>query len=209
MEPIRISPGDKIELQPMLSDGTFSPSSYASQIQDTLSDNEFQTLPLSENNVEEMVGRVFQVTLIRVNEAHVGVAKVEKTVSEGSLVFLQFVFTQNLSWTQRRNFYRLKIELEIDIDGQGKFKTYDLSGGGLSFMSPKKFDNNELLGITLELMGDEFLVRGAVVRCQEVSSGKYFVAVCFRDIKEMVQDEIARFVQKRQTTLIKKGILER
>lgn len=209
MDSVNISLGENMELRPRLSDGSYSANTFTSKIQDVLSEKEFLILPPSDQDLDSWIGCVFQVTVVQEKEAFVGVVQVEKTVADGNLNFLHMTFTENLKLKQRRNFYRLKIGLTIEIAGHGTYKTYDISANGLAFVADKKFMKNETLAITLHIMDDLYPLYGIVVRCSELSEKEILVSIHFSEIGEMLQDEIAKFIHAQQFVLMKKGVLQR
>ena len=207
MDAYQISLGEKMEFKPQLPDGTFSASIFSSQVQNIVSENEFQILPLAGQNHDGWIGRILMTTVVRDKIAYEGVVKVEKIVSEGHLNFFDLVIVENFKEKQRRNFFRLPIRLEFEIEEYGKFKTYDISGNGLAFLSDKEIPKGEALAITLHLKDDLFDICGTVVRCTKYSAEKFLISVSFKDIGEKVQNEIARFLHKQQIVMIRKGAL--
>lgn len=207
-EAFQISVGEKMELRPQLSDGSYSSSSYLSQIQNILSENEFQILSLTDNNPDSWVGRVLLITIVQDDVAYAGTAKIEKIVNDGNLAFFNLVLVEKIKQAQRRDYYRLKIKLEIEIGEYGKFRTYDISGNGLAFLSDKKIEKGQVLAITLHLKDDIYDICGIVVRCSNVSEKKFLVSIHFKDIGERLQDEIASFLHKQQLVMLRKGILQ-
>lgn len=208
MDAFQISVGEKMELRPQLSDGSYSSSIYLSQVQNIVSENEFQILSLVDHNPDSWVGRILLITIVQENIAYVGTAKVEKIVNEGNLNFFNLILVEKIKQAQRRDYYRLKINLEIEIDGYGKFRTYDISGNGLAFLSDKKIEKDAALAITLYLKDDTYDICGNVVRCRNVSEKKFLVSVSLKDIGEKLQNEIANFLHKQQLVMIRKGILQ-
>ena len=207
MNTFQIALGEKMEFKPQLPDGTFSTSVFSSQVQNIVSEDEFQVLPLTDNNPDSWIGRILMSTVVQDKTAYEGVVKVKEMAYERNLRFFDLIIVEKFKEQQRRDFYRLNIKLDIEIDGYGKFKTYDISGGGLAFLSDREFMENEALNITLHLQDDQFEICGAVVRCTKYLAEKFLVSVYFKDIGEKVQDEIAGFLQKQQIVMIRRGIL--
>ncbi len=206
MDAFQVAPGQKMEFRPQLPDGDFSTSTFSSQVQDIVSENEFQILPLADN-ADNWMGRVLLATVVYEKKAYEGLVRVEKVTSEGNLRFFDLIIVENFREQQRRDFYRLNIRLGIEIEGYGTFKTYDISGGGLAFLSDKEFMKDEALAISLHLKDDIFELHGVVVRCARYSTEKFLISVYFKDIREKAQDEIANYLHKQQIFMISKGIL--
>jgi c-di-GMP-binding flagellar brake protein YcgR len=203
----QVSLGERIELRPQLSDGSFASVPFPSQIQDIVSAKEFLIFPLNDEDLDSWLGRVLQLTVIRKNETYVGTVKVEKKSRERRLFFLHLVLQGNFRRLQRRAFYRLKIELATEIFGYGKFRTVDISGGGMAFIADRKIAERETIAGSLDLKGNLVRVAGTVVRCVADLEGKYLICLEFQDISKPLQDEIVRFIHKQQIMMIKKGVL--
>lgn len=204
-----ISLGDKVELRPQLPDGSYSSKIYYSMVQNVVSDHEFQIFPLTNYNLKGWIGRVLQVTVIHNKKAYAGTVRVEKISREGTLNFFALVLLEDFKELQRRNYYRLQYNADLEIEGRGRFKTYDISGSGLAFISDKKFEKDETLTLTLHLSEHKLDITGVVVRCTDFMSEKFLVSVCYKDIEKKVQNQIIRFLHKEQLILLRKGLLQK
>lgn len=206
MGAFQISLRDKIELRPLLSDGSCAAVPFPSQIQDIVSESEFLIFPLNDD-WDGWMGRIFQLEVIRENGIYTATVKIVRKSNENNLHFFHLVLLKNFKRLQRRSFFRLKINLATEIAGYGTFRTIDISGGGMTFVSDKKIDAKETITGTIDLRGEVVSISGIVVRCINDSGGSYFVCVEFTDIRKPLQDEIVAFIHKEQLIMIKKGIL--
>lgn len=127
--------------------------------------------------------------------------------------------------TQRRNFVRVELQIEIAVMLNEKVRAYhflaktiDLSGGGLSFSCPVHYRLNEgdELNIWLCLPNKSTAtiaharVVGEVVRCKPPEEEGYpqWVSVKFTKVSEADRAQIVRSCYQRQLELRNKGILE-
>lgn len=207
MDIFAISPGDKLELRPQLSDGSFSSFIFFSQIQDLLSENEFLIFPLNKDDLDTWLGRIFQITVVQTNKIYISTAKVENTVCKKAQSFLQLLILENFECIQRREYYRLKTGLETEIAEYGKFRTVNISGNGMAFVSDKKIEESETIKGTVDLRGDIVEVSGTVVRCLGNWGDKNLVCVKFKDVEKEVQEKIVKFIYKEQRIMMEKGVL--
>lgn len=207
MDTFTISTGDKIELRPLLSNGSFSSFVFFSQIQDLLSENEFLIFPLNKDDLDTWPGHIFQITVVRKNKIYISTAKVENTIREKAQSFLQLLILEDFGCKQRREFYRLKTGLEIEIAEYGKFRTVNISGSGMAFISDKKIEESETITGNVNLRGDIVEVSGTVVRCLGNWGDNNLVCVKFKDVEKEVQDKIVKFIYKEQRIMMEKGVL--
>lgn len=207
MDTFQISLGDKVELRPQLPDGSFSSKVYYSMVQNILSDHEFQIFPLTNNNMKNWIGHVLQITVIKNNKAYTGTARIEKITREEKLRFFDLVLVEDFKAIQRRDYYRIQYNANLEIKNQGSFRTYDISGNGLAFISDKKFMKDETLDITLYLDNHQFDICGVVVRCTDYLAERFLVSVYYQDIESKTQSQITSFLHKQQLLMLRKGIL--
>ncbi|MBM7581401.1 c-di-GMP-binding flagellar brake protein YcgR [Caldicoprobacter guelmensis] len=122
---------------------------------------------------------------------------------------------------QRRNFYRLKINLPVGFQvikegsDQGevnylKAYTADISGGGMRLLTDEKLEPGQQLKCRIPLGEKDFLeLKGLVVRvvpCVE-RNYKFEVGVKFVDILEVEQDRLIGFIFQQQRRLKAKGLI--
>jgi c-di-GMP-binding flagellar brake protein YcgR len=209
MNVLKLSVGEKIELRPQLTDGTYASVVFAVPIQDVVSEKEFLILPLNDDDLANWLGHVLQLTVVRKNEAYTTTVQVKTQSSERNLSFLHLVILENFKRQQRRAFYRLKISLATEVFDYGKFMTTDLSGSGMAFIADKPIAAGETLKGTLDLKGQIINFSGTVVRCSEDANGRSLVHIEFTDIPKVLQDLIVTFLHKQQLIMLKKGLLQR
>lgn len=119
---------------------------------------------------------------------------------------------------QRRQFYRLKIVLPVEIkllddkEGSTILKGYsvDISGNGLRLNIDQKLDVNSIIKCNIKLSSNETLsVKGRVVRValDNKFAYKYDIGISFVDIPNATQDRIVKFIFEKQRELISKGFV--
>mgnify|MGYP001004889412 CR=1 FL=1 len=201
-----ITVGDKIELRLRLPDGSYSSFFFSSQIQDILSENEFLIFPLTKN-LDIWPGRIFQLTVIRKTQVYTSAVKVEDIIRDDARSFLRLLVLEDFRRKQRREFYRLNVSLKTEISEHGKYRTVNLSGNGMAFLSDKKFEEGEELTGTINLKGNVVGMSGVVVRSIDNLDGKHHISVEFRDLEKGVQNEIVKFIYREQRIMMGKGVL--
>lgn len=119
---------------------------------------------------------------------------------------------------QRRQFYRLKIVLPVEIkilddkEDSPILKGYsiDISGNGLRLNIDQKLDVNSMIKCNIKLSSNESVsVKGRVVRASldNKFAYKYDIGISFVDIPSATQDRIVKFVFEKQRELISKGFV--
>ena len=84
-------------------------------------------------------------------------------------------------------------------------ETEDISGGGISFVSPDKFSLGDLLEVEMLYPAStlQFLyLHGEVVQSQDMSDG-YFTALRFVTIDDSVRDKIIRLVFEKEREILR------
>ncbi|MFO7294587.1 MAG: PilZ domain-containing protein [Clostridia bacterium] len=122
---------------------------------------------------------------------------------------------------QRRNFYRLKINLPVlfrlaeqgnQADGANYIKAYtvDVSGGGMRLLTDEELKPGQQLECRLSIGEKDFLeLKGLVIRVGPCVEGHYrFEAgIKFVDILESERDRLIRFIFQQQRRLKAKGLI--
>jgi c-di-GMP-binding flagellar brake protein YcgR len=121
---------------------------------------------------------------------------------------------------QRRNFYRLKVMLDIGIrlvenydekkyGVQSTCNMLDISTGGLSFSTRKEFHEKDMLELTLSLNDKKLTVFGKIVRrtFNDNYRAPFSYGVEFFKISGNERNVITKFIYDEQRRLIKKGII--
>jgi c-di-GMP-binding flagellar brake protein YcgR len=121
---------------------------------------------------------------------------------------------------QRRNFYRLKVMMDIEIRlvedyEQKKYgerstcNMLDISTGGLSFSTRKEFHEKDMLVLILDLNSKKLTVFGRIVRrtFNDNFRAPFSYGVEFIKMNANERNVITKFIYDEQRRLIKKGII--
>lgn len=110
---------------------------------------------------------------------------------------------------QRRNFYRVKSELDVIVRRSGdvifeETIILDISGGGLKFLSRQDFKLGDLVELNIALLGEDLDLEAKVVKVDKIGFGKSEVSVEFYDLYEDDQNVIVKYVFEKQRREIKR-----
>jgi len=119
---------------------------------------------------------------------------------------------------QRRQFYRLKIVLPVELklldnkEDTPILKGYsvDISGNGLRLNIDQKLNVDAIVKCNIKLNSNESVtVKGRVVRVglDDKLAYKYDMGITFVDIPNATQDRIVKFIFEEQQELISKGFV--
>ncbi|SHJ91353.1 flagellar brake protein [Paramaledivibacter caminithermalis] len=118
---------------------------------------------------------------------------------------------------QRREFYRLNIVLNVDlqiIENGAVVKTIpaitkDISGGGVRLIAKSKLEKYTTVKCVIHLDNETIEAFGKVLRCDPIPDSmlKYDLGICYTAIEEKSRSKIISFVFKRQRKMIKKGLM--
>ena len=119
---------------------------------------------------------------------------------------------------QRRQFYRLKIVLPVELklledkEDSPILKGYsvDISGNGLRLIIDQRLDINTIIKCNIKLNSNESVyVKGKVVRVtlDDKFPYKYDIGISFEDIPNSTQDRIVKFIFEKQRELISKDFV--
>jgi len=119
---------------------------------------------------------------------------------------------EDMTKIQRRNFFRIMIEVDIAVKTESGqkyiFKTDDISGGGISFIIEKNenFEMGQLLNcwVTLPYRNgniEHATFVGEVLRVKELETKRKLVMMQFVDIVEQERQRIIRFLFAKQIEL--------
>ncbi len=119
--------------------------------------------------------------------------------------------------TSRRRFFRCEVDLPFsyqgkDIEGRGRVINLSLSGLYGLVKPGKKIKVGMPLTVKISMPGVPvpFSLQGQVVRLRELKKAKKLgIAIDFRNISTVIQDEINRYIFKKQREFIDKGVLFR
>lgn len=110
---------------------------------------------------------------------------------------------------QRRNFYRVKSELDVIVRRSGdvifeETIILDISGGGLKFLSRQDFKLGDIVELNITLLGEDLDLEAKVVKVDKIGFGKSEVSVEFYDLYEDDQNVIVKYVFEKQRREIKR-----
>lgn len=206
MEKIELSIGEKIELRFQLSDGSYSSSYFTTEIINIISEREFLITPPDDNDICRWLGRIVSLTVPRDDGAYFAQARIMRQKNTDSLVLLEFQLLEDFVRKQRRDFFRLKVELDVYIEGYGSAKTVDISGSGMAIITEINFEDGERVNGNVSLDGNNIYFSGIVVRCQDVSEQYNLVCTYFNDINKDIQSTIVQFINSRLHTMADEGL---
>ena len=95
---------------------------------------------------------------------------------------------------QRRNFYRVKSDLDVIVRRLG----------GLKFLSRQDFKLGDLVELNITLLGEDLDLEAKVVKVDKIGFGKSEVSVEFYDLYEDDQNVIVKYVFEKQRREIKR-----
>jgi c-di-GMP-binding flagellar brake protein YcgR len=213
------SVGDKVQIE--FIDLTGHKHDYISQI-NKIYDNVYLDvlIPISKNQIiylkTDTILRLISARGDAVFEVNARI--VDKLFGEIPLLKLQVV--SDIKKTQRRNFFRLKLLRDIEVQkvidlkersfGE-RFRGYmlDISGGGLMFNSTMLLQENDLIEVALNLNNKKLVLFGLIVRRVYCNNPKapYSYGVRFERITEFERNEVTKFIFEEQRKLIKKGLV--
>lgn len=211
--------GDKIQLEMMYG---FEREPYVSQIIEFYDNGILDVLtPIHKGRVVYFRNDSIIKVILSKNEAvyQINVKILEKTFGQIPMMRLEIV--SDISKIQRRDFYRLRLIKEItyrkaislkEKTFTEKFKgnLLDISGGGLMFNSPKEWQEQDMIEITLNLASGKILtLMGVIVRKIYHNDIKYCYeyGIRFEGISEQERNEITKFIFEEQRKLVKKGLI--
>lgn len=136
---------------------------------------------------------------------------------KGNLTVLFVKKYSDIRHFQRRDFYRLSILLNINleiIENGVTVKTVpaiskDISGGGLRIITKEKIQKHTAVKCIIYIDDEAIEALGKIVRCDPMPDSilKYDVGVSFTAIDEKNRSKIISFVFDSQRKIIKKGLI--
>lgn len=127
--------------------------------------------------------------------------------SEGNLNYTDIVVTSNIKKIERRNYFRVKMVKDIyirekdeeELDEFVRAITIDLSGGGIQFSTSHDFPKDIIVELKMEIDGKEVLMDGELLnKSWQEEFGVYKYSVEFKDLSNLVQEMVIRYVFKIQ-----------
>ena len=125
-------------------------------------------------------------------------------------------FPEKIRKVQRRNYVRIpafypitfRIVTKEGLSDPKAVYMLDLSGGGMSFKTTDKLENNSLFHAQLKLPSGELSIAARVRRVQKIDdTNAYSISSEFYEISERDRDRVIRCVFDLQRTMRKKGLV--
>jgi c-di-GMP-binding flagellar brake protein YcgR len=204
MQKIKLTLGEKVFIKTYMPDGKLSSIKFIGKIEElTNLSNIIAVSFLATSAIKQCDAENFQLILARDEAAFICNAEVFEQKKENGVFVVIFKMLNDFNRVQRREFYRLKITLDLEVINFGHGKTIDISGNGISFRIDKPIENVDTLICTVNLHDDEFIIiKGSIVRIEKKSSnyypGFYIVRLRYVDIKPRDQDTIVKFINQQQ-----------
>lgn len=202
--------GERITIKIMLSDGTYSSSTYTSRIEDLQEPNQICFVSPTASDMKRWIGKKMQVIIAKDNAAYTCDVNVFEQKKENQIYLMWANILTDFSKVQRRKYYRQKIELNVKIN-EDMVKTIDISGNGLSLrMKEPMHINSEMEGI-LHLESVKIKYKASVIASELVKhpdeKDYYHVRVTYTDIDPRDQERIIKFINYQQTLSRRKNLL--
>ncbi len=140
---------------------------------------------------------------------------------EDGIPIVRIVFLEPTKKIQRRQSFRLPIEIEFKFiykeenenysDEVFKGMTIDVSNGGLKFKSSKSMEVEDSIKILINVQGVNIVVISTILHKEEldIKDDYNFVYKCrFEDIPEKHKDKLSKYIFDKQRELLKSGTLK-
>jgi len=204
MQPIEIVAGEIIKLKFLLSDGNYSTRSYTTKIQEILENNSYLISPPFKDFDEKYEGKYIKVFVTRKDSIYSARAVFIK-FRGGALPLVEIHITHGFIRMQRRDFFRIKANLNISVENYGTFKTLNISGNGIAFISDVHFEDYQKIKGSIDLEGTTVKFNGIVIRTEKdkPEDANEIVCISFTNISMHAQDTIVKFICKKQLSQIR------
>ena len=138
-------------------------------------------------------------------DAEVGASTVDKL-----LHYTELKATSKVAKFERRDHFRLKIMKDILVRKKDendekeepeyvKCITIDLSGGGIQFSSTEKFEENDIVEMSIDMDDDKMILKGEILSVvKQEGVGNYKYGTKFVDMCESVRERVIRYIFKVQ-----------
>ncbi len=213
--------GEKIELEKLDTSTTASKKQLFSQVLDIIDDYfMFIATPISHNILVPIsIGQIIKIRYIKKNIGVYGFkAKVLSRKKVSNLSYLKIERISDIFREQRRNFFRLKtiLKLEIKVIGSGYEEekiiygfTKDISGGGLRFIVKEPLKLHSKVKVIIHMEDESITTQGRVIRCSnaEGKENTYEVGLMFENIDEKTRTKIISFIFEYQRKMREKGLV--
>lgn len=191
------------------------------KLQEILSDTEFVVLQPTIHGIPIRPGEeeyTFQFN--RSNGCYSFRAKVRESFKKDNILLTKVERVSEIERSQRRQFYRLPILLDIVVDrGEGqegeeqsresrfcKGKTIDIAENSVAFTCSRPFEAGEKVSAAIKLTeADAILVSATVLRCTRADKSEpYNVVLIFDDLCEKERKILRRFVLQQQALILQR-----
>ena len=212
--------GDKIEIETPDFMAAESKRKYLiSQIMDIASDSiYFIATPIVNNVLAPIpVGETIKVKYAKKDAGvYIFNAKVLGRKNVDNISYMKIEKVGQISKTQRRNFFRLEVLLNVLIRIKNNLNdeiktvaafTKDLSGGGVRLISKESLVLESMVTLIIDTKKEPIEVEGKVVRCVPFNNNDFDVGIIFEDIDEAVRTRIISFIFEEQRKMRKKGLI--
>ncbi len=229
-----MSPADKIELEIMTKEG--KALNFKTEVVEVHNENKLEILaPIKKGSIYPVnTGTRVSIFYSKSdNGVYAFLGLVVKRGEKQNIHTLEILRVSELQKTQRREYFRLPILLDVQlkmpvgviiekviINGSieeeevveykempGIMK--DISGGGLRVQIKELIELGTTMIVLFSLNGKSYKVEGTVVRClltDEITHA-YELGVLFDELDEVLRSKIVSFIFEKQRSLRKKGLI--
>ena len=176
--------------------------------------------PVSKKNVPMSITNATFVDVYFYDDVQ-GMCTFESTIQGRSnqLAMMNMPSIDNIKKVQRRRYFRIQLALETYLTLQGDKQskkpaklmriTYDISGGGLSFLSDDQIVAEEDIvegKVVLQSQKTENVIEftGRIVNVMKQENQMYRISLEFIDMKESIRSQIISFCMQKQIEIHKK-----
>ncbi len=218
-----VDPGNKVEVVVKDKNEPDGKKTYESRVYDVLSDEEFEIhMPMEKTKLILLpVDGVFDFYFYTTNGLYQCLARVKDRYKSGLTFILLCEPTTNLRKYQRREYYRFSCVLKMasrklqadELEAAQRNESFyrdglpmdhslieDISGGGVRFVSEKKYDPGTLIYLTYKLvvMGKEkeYDITGKILDSYELPDkpGQFEHRAKYLNMENGVREEIIRYI---------------
>ncbi len=183
-------------------DGSYSKNCFISQVQDIISDKDLLISSPIIDETKYFLYKTIEITIPKKTGVYSAHAKIIKVFIEKQQLFLHIQIIDNFVRVQRREFFRLSINLKAIINGYGSCETIDISGNGMAVKADfKPYINQQITG-QIDLEGVNVVFIGTVVRREKSSDSQNIICIHFNPIDDETQDAIVRFIHNKQLSTV-------
>ena len=218
-----VDPGNKVDVVVKDRNEPDGKKTYESRVYDVLSDEEFEIhMPMEKTKLILLpVDGVFDFYFYTSNGLYQCLARVKDRYKSGGTYILLCEPTTNLRKYQRREYYRFACVLKMssrklqedELEAAQRNEQYyqdglpmehsvivDISGGGVRFVSKKKYEPGTLIYLTYKLniggKDKEYEITGKILDSYEVpgKTDQFEHRVKYLNMENEVREEIIRYI---------------